>query len=65
MDLSFNFTFPTTGKNESVKLYGKEPESSPLHRYLFQVDICHDGWSWYGSQREGKRGGEEREALGS
>jgi len=56
MDLPFDFNGPSAaGKNKSVKLYSEEPVGSPLCGDLFQVDICHDGWSKFGSQREGKR----------
>ena len=61
MDLLFGFSFSvsTAGKSKSVKVYNEESEYSPLDPDL-QVGIYHDGWWWYGSEREGKRGGEER-----
>ena len=51
MDLPFDFSFSTTGKNISVKLHIKEPVSSPLDRNPPQADICHGRWTWYGPQR--------------
>ena len=55
MDLSFKFNFSTAGRNKSVKQYGEESKCPPMDRDLLQIDIYHDEWSWYGSQREVKR----------
>jgi hypothetical protein len=42
MDLSFDSNFSTAGENKSAKLCNEEPENSPLHRDVLQVDIRHD-----------------------
>ena len=51
----FSFGFSTPGKNDSVKACNEEPESSPLEQNLVQGNIRHNGWSWFGPQRKGKR----------
>jgi hypothetical protein len=61
MDLSFDFNFSTAGENKSAKLYNEEPENSPLHCDVLQLDICHGGIV---RGEKGGGGGEETKGRG-